>query len=71
MVLIPYTHGRYHTIFLIRHDAYISKRIQKLLEDVKVAPKMLLQTKRTTRVTINRTPCGHATQSGADRQLQY
>ncbi|MFS7954620.1 hypothetical protein Hanom_Chr07g00632681 [Helianthus anomalus] len=48
MVPIPYTHGKDHTIFLLRHGAYVSKRIQKC---VKVAPKMLLQKRRTTRVS--------------------
>ncbi|MFS8021762.1 hypothetical protein Hanom_Chr16g01431231 [Helianthus anomalus] len=64
MVLISCTHDKDQTTFLILYGTYISKSIQKLLEDAMVAPKMLIQTKRTTRVTIIRTSCRPATQPG-------
>ncbi|MFS7907014.1 hypothetical protein Hanom_Chr01g00065961 [Helianthus anomalus] len=64
MVPILCTHNRDHTTFLFLHGGYISKLIQKLLEDGMVAQKVLLRTKRTTRVTTNWTPCRPATQPG-------
>ncbi|KAJ0934767.1 hypothetical protein HanRHA438_Chr03g0111321 [Helianthus annuus] len=62
-----HTHMAGTTPLFIQHGAYISKlhpeASRSFWKKSQVTPKMLLQTKRTIRVTYGRTPPGPATQS--------